>query len=203
MTPDNRPTDQEEQFSPPPPSLLYRRWWFVPACAVLLLLLSPASATSSLYRPLHLTKPVTIEIRRGASIAYIARRLQQRKLIPSALTFRIYARLAYRSARIQVGEYDVVNGQRPVDILKMLFSGRARAFWLTIPEGKWASEIVQEVAVHWPAASCDLPTLVAQPGAGKSRCHFRCKDIRWKDISSLTPIASPRPRALRRSSPRC
>ena len=66
----------------------------------------------------------------------------------------------------------MVNGQRPVDILKMLFSGRARAFWLTIPEGKWASEIVQEVAVHWPTTSRDLPTLVAQPARWKKQVPF-------------------------------
>lgn len=118
----------------------------------------------SLFRPVNMTQSADVSIRPGASFNYVARRLEQRRIIPSALAFTVYARATGQAGLLKVGEYEVRNGQRPVDVLEMLVEGRAKAFWLTVPEGKWTSEIASLLDANWPGATEQFVTLTRQPG---------------------------------------
>ncbi|HEY3379039.1 MAG TPA: endolytic transglycosylase MltG [Armatimonadota bacterium] len=117
----------------------------------------------ALYHRVRLAAPAVVVIGKGASLGYVAQRLQSRGLIPSAFALKLYGHLSHRAGKIQVGEYAVANGMRPVDIFNMLVSGKATAYMLTIPEGKWSMEIAKALQEHWPAATGEFTKLVGQP----------------------------------------
>ncbi|HEY3418764.1 MAG TPA: endolytic transglycosylase MltG, partial [Armatimonadota bacterium] len=139
---------------------------------ILLLLAVVAVGFWALWRPVKLTQPAIVDIRSSTSFGYVARSLQKRGLIPNATIFKIYARLTRQSTKLKVGEYEVTNGMRPVDTLQALVNGRARAYWLTIPEGKWVREVDALVAGHWPQAAGEFSTLAAQPQRWQGKVPF-------------------------------
>ena len=127
-----------------------------------------------LYRPVHLSKPETIIVLPRATFSYVARRLQQRGFIPSALVFKLYAGATGHAGKLKVGEYEIKDGQRPVDILEMLVAGRVKMYRMTIPEGKWASEIEKIIAVQGPSPA-DFNALVDNPEQWRNAVPFPLK----------------------------
>lgn len=132
---------------------------------ILLVLLLAGGALAWLYqawliRPTLITAPQTIIIMKESSLNFVARRLEERKLIPSALALRVYARMTKRDTRLKVGEYEVSGRMSPIQILELLNSGRVKSFWVTIPEGKWVSEIASYLQPNWPDAAARFPEAV-------------------------------------------
>ena len=123
----------------------------------------------TLYRPVTFSAPVTVEIRPHATFSYVATHLQQRGIIPSALTFKIYARLTHQTAKLKTGEYTLSGRLRPIDILTLLTSGNVKPYWLVVPEGKWAVEIQHLIALQWPDAAGPFMTEVARPAAWRDK----------------------------------
>jgi UPF0755 protein len=113
-----------------------------------------------------------IRVRRNASFGYVANALAKRHLIPSAFAFKLYARFTHRGEKLRIGDYQVQDKMRPVDILDLLASGRSIAFPLTIPEGKWASEIAKELAPQLPAAAQTFEALVDAPQRWRAQVKF-------------------------------
>jgi UPF0755 protein len=151
---DHNPTSADlPAYSAPAPQ---RRWvgWVI-ACGILLLAVLAAGLAcwQTLTRPAHLTEPQTVIIMPRTSFRRVATSLQQRKLIPSALTLRAYGRLTGKGAKLKIGEYEITNGMTPIAIVDLLISGRAKAYWVTVPEGKWVSEIGGFLAPRWPDAA--------------------------------------------------
>lgn len=148
--------------------------WIIACCVVCacLCVVLGAATYKTLFRPVHLSEPQTVIIGRSASLGYVANRLEQRGLIPSALAFKIYARLTNRANKLKVGEYEIDDGYTPIDILNLLVSGRAKTFILVIPEGKWASEINSIVSSKWPGSQTDFTTLVQQPQHWQGKVGF-------------------------------
>lgn len=152
----------------------HRRW--VLAVLVIVVCVSAivgAMMYRSLFQPVHLSQPEIVTVERETSFSFVAHSLQKRGLIPNALAFRIYARLTNHDGNLKIGEYEIENGARPVDILDILVSGRARTFKLTIPEGKWASEIGGILTGYWPDASSSFPTLIREPQRWESKVPFQ------------------------------
>lgn len=125
----------------------------------------------TLCRPVKLVQPETIDVLPRATFNYVAGRLQARGLIPSALSFKVYARLTGQGKKLRVGEYEITSGQRPIDILAMLANGRIKAYRLTIPEGKWSSEIEKIVAERFSDAA-EFAELTADAHPWRSRVKF-------------------------------
>ena len=142
-------------------------WW----TAGLLLLLAAVAGYGyrTLFRPRNYPQPLIVEIRAHTSINSLAQSLQKRGIIPSALTFRIYARLTHQGRKLKIGEYEISGVKRPVDILALLASGNVKAYWLTVPEGKWASEIEQIIAAQWPHAAEGFAEMVADPASWRGK----------------------------------
>lgn len=154
-------------------ALLRKPWVMAAGIAVLLLLAGVWSWWhASLYRPIKLATPETVDIRKGTSLGYAAKRLQQRGIIPSARAFKLYARFTGQSSGLKVGEYEVTGGMRPVDVLRLLTSGHARLYRLTIPEGKWASETAELVKQHWPDEAPEFARLVNDPAHWQAKYPF-------------------------------
>jgi UPF0755 protein len=155
-----------------------RGGWLPVICAVIacFCVVLGAITYQNLYRPVSLHEPQLVSIRKGATLGFVANRLQQRGLIPSATAFKIYAYVTRRANKLKTGEYDIVTGSRPVDILDILVSGRAHSIILTIPEGKWASEIGQIISIRWPETANEFSTLVKQPQRWQGKVAFPLPD---------------------------
>ncbi len=141
------------------------RYWL--SAAILLLLIVGGLGSyihHCLYQPVKLKEPASVIIMPRATFNYVAGKLQQRGLIPNALVFKLYARLSGKAGKLHAGEYDVTNGQTPLDIMKMLASGRVKAYWVTVPEGKWSSEVAQLLANRMPGNTDFATEFAAEAG---------------------------------------
>ncbi len=94
-----------------------------------------------------LTAPVTFEVPPGASLAAVARDLEQQGLIDQP---RIWVRHGARTGlatRIQAGEYRLQPGTSPVTLLDQFVAGDVVLHTLTVPEGwtfRQALKLIQE-----------------------------------------------------------
>lgn len=95
------------------------------------------------YAPGKARRNAVVEVTAGASVAQVARVLQERGLIRSALAFRVGAHLTGDSARIKQGEYALVGTMSPRRILRTLVSGRSIRHRLTVPEGSSVLRIAE------------------------------------------------------------
>ncbi|MBI2265102.1 MAG: endolytic transglycosylase MltG [Armatimonadetes bacterium] len=92
--------------------------------------------SGAIHRPLNPQgEPVVFVIMPGAPSASIARELEERRIIKSALYFRIAARLARGENRIKTGEYRIGSHMSPAQILDKFMRGEVVTHRLTIPEG--------------------------------------------------------------------
>lgn len=128
-------------------------------------------AYQDLYRPVKLQKPQTVLILSRTTFGDVAKSLEKRGLIPSALVFKLYARFTGKARKLRVGEYEITNGQRPLDMLDMLVAGRVKMYRLTIPEGKWASEIEKILTAQGPDGQ-EFNTLVADAASWRDKVKF-------------------------------
>lgn len=165
---------QQQSPTPPVSSAPKRRWgwWVLLALVCFLGGFLGVVGYSMLFQPVRLATAETVDIRPGASFGYVATRLEQRRLIPNAMAFKVYAKLTGRADALKVGEYEIHGGQRPVDILEMLVTGRAKAYWLVVPEGKWASEVDEYLAPNWPEASRQFPELITDTSRWRRTAPF-------------------------------
>ncbi len=156
----------------PDPAPRRRALWLIPAVLVLCLAGVALRIWGQLHTPLHLAEPVIIQIRHNSKLATVAQSLQERGLVPNALAFRLYARLTHRAGKLKVGDYAVKDGMTPVGILTLLNSGRAVAFPLTIPEGKWLSEYPAFIGERWPDAAHGFRALAAKSARYAAHAPF-------------------------------
>jgi UPF0755 protein len=127
--------------------------WIIPVVLALCLGGLALHLWMQVQTPVRLREPVIVQVRRNTTLSTVALGLQQRGLIPNARALRLFARLTHRAGKLKVGDYAVKDGMRPLEILDLLNSGRAVAFPLTIPEGKWVSEYAAYVGDRWPDAA--------------------------------------------------
>ncbi|MBY0399809.1 endolytic transglycosylase MltG [Myxococcota bacterium] len=96
-------------------------------------------------RPGH-AEPAYFEVEAGDGFAAVARKLEARGLIRSALAMRAYARLQAIESALKVGEYELAPGLSTPEIASILASGRVRTHAVVIPEGSRALEIAARLA---------------------------------------------------------
>jgi len=125
-----------------------------------------------LFQPIAFREPRAVVVPRNARLRQVAERLREGGFIPSAFALRAYARLAKKDNLLKAGEYEVTGRMSPVQILELLNSGRVKSYWVTIPEGKWASEVSAYIAERWPDAVEEFDVLIGQPDRWRSRFPF-------------------------------
>ncbi|HXV85155.1 MAG TPA: endolytic transglycosylase MltG [Gemmatimonadales bacterium] len=115
--------------------------------------------------------PVRVTIPRGATLQSVAESLQAGGVVPSARSFRLYARLTGRERAIPAGTYDLHRGMGARRALAELLRARVAEVRLVVPEGLMLTEIAALVdsaldirASTFLAAAGD-PAMVAQLGA--------------------------------------
>lgn len=84
---------------------------------------------------------VNVEITPGMTLNKISTLLEESKLIGNSLSFQLLAYLQKKQGQIQVGEYKLSPSMTPVDILRVVTSGKTILHAITIPEGYRITEI--------------------------------------------------------------
>jgi UPF0755 protein len=120
-------------------------WWLLGFLALAALILAPFSVflTWAMAPALPKGKTVVITVRQGDSAAGIAHRLEQEGAIRNARVFTFYARRKGLASRIRPGDYRVRDNDSVQRLLSRLVAGDAEARWVTIPEGKTASQVAE------------------------------------------------------------
>lgn len=114
---------------------------------LVLLLAAATTAAASFYawRWLHAPIPdvsaTTFEVARGASVAGIARQLQQTGWVQHPRIWTGWARYQHLGSRIKAGEYALKPGLTPEQLLQLLTTGNVILHSLTIVEGSTYAEL--------------------------------------------------------------
>lgn len=88
---------------------------------------------------------ITINVKKGAPVAAVARELHQKKIIQSYFYFRIYYRLFHSGASFKSGEYLFENPMTMKEVMAQLIQGRVLLHKITIKEGLIIREIAHVV----------------------------------------------------------
>ena len=94
-----------------------------------------------LQAPGPLREEAVVELPRGSGVAAIAARLAEAGAIEYPRLFEIVARLTGRDRDLKAGEYALVPGMSPLDILNLLRSGKVLQHPIAVPEGLTVHEI--------------------------------------------------------------
>ncbi|HEX6989177.1 MAG TPA: endolytic transglycosylase MltG [Bacillota bacterium] len=92
------------------------------------------------------TEPLVITLAEGTGAAQIARQLEERGLIQSALAFRVYVRREGLAHRLRAGEYELSPAMSVPEIVTRLVRGQVVTYRVTIPEGRTVEQIIATVA---------------------------------------------------------
>jgi UPF0755 protein len=122
-----------------------RRAIAVSVALVVLTLLGAAAVAGSLRWALSpalaSAPPAIFDVRAGASLGQVARDLEARGLIRSAIAFKLLARYRQLDGVVQVGEYELSAAFAPAEILTRIVEGRVVVYEVVIPEGLIAARI--------------------------------------------------------------
>ena len=100
----------------------------------------------------------------GEPLSAVARRLEERGLIRSALRFRLLARLEGVDRRLQAGEYALSAALSPGEILSRFERGLVRLHRLTIPEGLTLAQVAALVEKAGLVPAAEFESRAREPG---------------------------------------
>ncbi|HXV36410.1 MAG TPA: endolytic transglycosylase MltG [Myxococcota bacterium] len=89
--------------------------------------------------------PLIFEVQPGASLGEVARELEARGVIRSALAFKLLARYRDLERALQIGEYELSAAHAPDEILTRIAEGRVVTYEIVLPEGITASQVAQRL----------------------------------------------------------
>lgn len=99
--------------------------------------------------PLRISQgSVIYEVRRGASLAAVARDLEQAGMIDDARYLQWYGRYTGQANQIRAGEYRLSDDLMPDSLLALLVSGKSVTYTLTLLEGWNIRQVRAAVAGH-------------------------------------------------------
>ncbi len=116
--------------------------------------LSPALASAP---------PAIFDVRPGASLGAVARDLESRGLIRSALAFEWLARSRELEGALQVGEYEFSAALAPAEILMRIVEGRVVTHEVAIPEGLTAAQIAARLEAAGLASAAEFAAFASDP----------------------------------------
>jgi len=91
--------------------------------------------------------PVSVEIPPGAAARQIGVLLAEAGVVASAGQFELAVRTTETAERLQAGRYDLQTGMANDEVIDMLLSGPIiETFRVTVREGLWIDEILDEIA---------------------------------------------------------
>ncbi len=99
---------------------------------------------------------IVVEIPRGASVASIARRLQEAGVVRHALAFEALARFMRLDRRMKAGEYALPPRASVREAIDLIASGRSLLYAVTLPEGR-TSAMAVDILAQADFLSGDVP----------------------------------------------
>lgn len=104
-----------------------------------------------------------VEIPQGTGTAEIGRVLAARRLVRSAWTFALSARVLGLDGRLQAGEYRISPEEDVLRILRRLASGDVVRHALVLPEGLTAAEVAARIEHLGLGRAAEVLRLIRQP----------------------------------------
>ncbi|MFC1629418.1 endolytic transglycosylase MltG, partial [Gemmatimonadota bacterium] len=105
--------------------------------------------------------PVEVIFDPGSTLHQIARKLEDERIIESARSLVMAARLTFTDRAIQAGRMHFPGGQNNVDVLRTLINGSTTREFVTIPEGLRAHEVAGIVSRAADVDSAGFMALVS------------------------------------------
>ena len=102
----------------------------------------------SLDRPLSITGPTALALRKGDGILALARQLKKSHLLQEPVWLVIYGISRGDARNLKYGDYQIVPGTTPRSLLDLLVSGRSRQVPVRIIEGMQFRDLMQILAQH-------------------------------------------------------
>ncbi len=99
-----------------------------------------------LQTPVNLQKPLIFTIKKGMSFAEVNKRLISANLVGNSLYFEFLARFSGSTRQIRSGEYEILPGLKPAELLELFVSGKAIQYAFTLIEGWNVREMLR--AMH-------------------------------------------------------
>lgn len=93
--------------------------------------------------PADSSLPAQVRVEQGDSLAVVARKLRDQKIVSNALLFTLWARLSGAEKKIHQGLYRFEAGAPPREVLERLVTGKGIFQSVTIPEGLTVKEIAE------------------------------------------------------------
>lgn len=109
------------------------------------LLLGAAVWRQSLTSPMEIAAVTSIEVPPGAGFNAVAYRLRENGLVSSSLPLRAWVRARGLQGAIQAGEYEVVPGTTPLQLLDKMIRGEVKQYQVRLIEGWTFSQALQAV----------------------------------------------------------
>jgi len=141
------------------------------ALVVLALLGASAIAVSlrwALSPALASAPPVIFDVRAGASLGQVARDLESRGLIRSAVALKLLARYRELAGVLQVGEYELSAALAPAEILTRIVEGQVVVYEVVIPEGLTAARIAPRFEAAGLADAAAFLAFASDPASAES-----------------------------------
>ncbi len=133
-----------------------------PGCLVLILGLVAVAAVLFAWHDWRgagpATRPLSVQIAEGSSLAGAATELERAGAIGSARRFRLYARFLGSGEPIKAGEYGIPANASAAEILAMLQGGKVRQRLVVVPEG-YPSIMVADVLARTHGLTGAVPSI--------------------------------------------
>ena len=118
-----------------------------------LLLLVIICGTILFYKPAFseapsIQQPDTFLVDRGQSLHAVAKKLSQLNLLDHPKIFLFYAKITQQAHRVQAGEYTVIKGEVPADLLQRMVKGDVTQYSITFVEGQVFSTHLRDILGH-------------------------------------------------------
>ncbi len=102
--------------------------------------------TRFLETPVQLGQPaLSYEVKRGSSMRLVANDLEKRDIVKPALFFMALAKINKLEGKLKAGEFELKAEMKPMDVLKLVTSGKALQYQHTIIEGTTYKQIIQSI----------------------------------------------------------
>jgi UPF0755 protein len=156
-------------------------------------------ARSALDRPLRLPQGgLLIQVVPGQSLREVSTDLAARRVLDSAWTLTLFGRLTGDASRLKAGEYRIVPGTTPAELLRLLVTGSVVQHSLTVVEG-WTFRRLREALAGHEALEHTLEG-VGDPGVmallGRAGVH---PEGRFLPETYFFPRGTPDLEVLRRA----